>query len=609
MARETADDESQLNRRSYLKAASAAATTGALVGLTTASSTQKATDDERSTGVTNGTPLEEMTWKVDRTWRNVLPDEFGLIETPALPLYRWEMDAQPFRSAAEGTGNMIGKHLLTGNDIDQRISAGTMTVSNKSGNFEAIGFEPRCHPIAPFFGGMLRVEKYSGKSGMSNEASNAGIGLIKDDDNYLWVGSDVAANSLQLFEKLTDSSGTTHTNTVTFDTEYALPTAPFDLYVIFQGDRVSCLAREDDDSKGWKYYGDADIGKAGGTNPVCDFFDKQVWETFNPYIHTECGKGESVILSDFELFYSYQLGVRGPIPVTYKDGAPLIKDDKLYCALTPASVDHRGFQSIATIDLETFEIDMKSVLFTEAKTDYISNYVASHVIYDDEQDRFTIMWSGFGNGPNDPKQDDDFQRIWVTHTVENILHGTHYLEAVDSNLPRSSDLGNGGYHDFNGIYDESVGKWRAIYNSGGIDEVSIAETTDQSLTSGWKVLDTYQDSANQIEGGRIVRVNGEYQVLYADPKMAGQMVSCDYPTVSTNRAGFNLDVNTNDEAPHPSVIPVPYDGGTKYKLITMDETKIYDKAETSHGSLWMYEAIEQANEYEFPERIDSTLEI
>ncbi|WP_227377521.1 hypothetical protein [Haladaptatus halobius] len=608
MAREKENNEPLLNRRSYLKTAGAVATAIGSAGFTAASVTSPETTREKSSEVTNGTPLEKITWEIDRTWRDVFPEEFGTDEMPALSLYRWQMDAQPFRSAAEGAGNMIGKHLLTGNDVGQTIKAGTMTVSNRSGGFGAMGYEPRCHPIAPFFSGMLRVEEYSGTRGTVSDASNAGIGLVKDDSNYLWVGSDVAANQFQLFEKLTDDTGTTHTKTVAFDTDYALPSSPFDLYVIFQGDCVSCLAREAGEKNGWKYYGDAHIGKAGTSNTLYDFFDRPTWESFNPYVHTACGGGESVTLSDFELFYSYQIGVRGPVPVTYKDGAPLIKDDKLYCALTPGAINHRGFQSIATIDLETFKIEMKSVLFAEAKTDYISNYVASHVIYDDKNDDFTIMWSGFGNGPNDPKQDDSFQRIWVTHTEENILSGTHYLEAVDSNLPRSNSVGNGGYHDFNGIYDEDAGKWRAVFNSGGIDEVSIAETTDDSLTSGWTVLDSYHDSTNQIEGGRIVRVNGEYKVLYADPTMSGQMVSCDYPTVSTNRTGFDLEVDTNDEAPHPSVVPVPYDDGTKYKLITMDETKIYDKAETSHGALWMYEATEQADGYEFPERTTPTFE-
>lgn len=607
MAREKENNEPLLNRRSYLKTAGAMATAIGSAGFTAASFTPPETTGEQSSQVKNGTPLEKMTWEINRTWRDVFPEEFGLDETPALSLYRWQMDAQPFRDATEGAGNMIEKHLLKGGGVDQTIKAGTMTVSNSSGSFGAMGYEPRCHLVAPFFSGMLRVEEYSGTQGTPSEVSNAGIGLIKDDSNYLWVGSNVAANQLQLFEKLTDDTGTTHTKTVAFDSDYTLPSAPFDLYVIFQGDYVSCLAREEDDNKDWKYYGDAHIGYAGTNNTLYDFFDRPTWESFNPYVHTACGGGESVTLSDFELFHSYQIGVRGPFPVTYKDGAPLIKGDKLYCALTPGAVNHRGFQSIATIDLETFEIEMKSVLFAEAKSNYISNYVASHVIYDNENDEFTIMWSGFGNGANDPKQDDGFQRIWVTHTEENILHGTHYLEAVDSNLPRSSTVGNGGYHDFNGIYDENAGKWRAIYNSGGIDEVSIAETTDDTLTSGWTVLDSYQDSTNQIEGGRIVKVNGEYKVLYADPTISGQMVSCDYPTVSTNRTGFDLEVDTNDEAPHPSVVPVPYDGGTKYKLITMDETKIYDKAETSHGALWMYEAMKQADGYEFSERTAPTV--
>ncbi|WP_458206289.1 twin-arginine translocation signal domain-containing protein [Haladaptatus sp. NG-SE-30] len=608
MARETDNDKPLLNRRSYLKTAGAVTAAITTAGLTTVSGIQTDTTNDRSSVITNGTPIEQITWEVDRTWRDVFPEAFGLAETPALSLYRWQMDAQPFRSASEGTGNMIGKHLLTGTDIGQTIEGGTMTIANRTGRFEAIGYEPRCHPIAPFFSGMLRVEEYSGTPGTSGEASNAGIGLIKDDTNYLWVGSNVAANQMQLFEKLTDSNGATHTNTVPFDTDYALPSAPFDLYVIFQGDCVSCLAREDGDNKDWKYYGDAHIGNAGVARTLYDIFDKPTWEQFNPYIHTACGGNNSITLSDFELFYSYQLGVRGPFPVTYKNGAPLIKNGKLYCALTPGSIKHRGFQTIATIDLETFEIEMQSVLFAEAKTGYLSNYVASHVIYDDSNDTFTVMWSGFGNGPNDPKQDDGFQRIWVTHTEKNVLDGTHLLEAVDSNLPRNPAVGNGGYHDFNGIYDEQAGKWRAVYNSGGIDEVSIAETTDESLTGGWTVLDSHQDPENQIEGGRIVRVNGEYKVLYADPTVSGQMVSCEYPTVSTNRTGFDLDVDTNDEAPHPSVVPVRSGGETTYKLITMDETKIYDKAETSHGSLWMYEAVEQADGYEFPERTASTFE-
>ncbi|WP_433634406.1 hypothetical protein [Halomicrococcus sp. NG-SE-24] len=600
MAREMENNESLLNRRSYLRTAGAIATAAGSAGFAAGSYTVSQTNSEQKSAVTDGTPLEKITWEMDRTWRDVLPKEFGLEETPAVPLYRWSMAAQPFRSAEEGAGNMIEKHQLKRTGVEQTIEAGTMTVSKSSGNFGAMGYEPRCHPVAPFFSGMLRVEESSGTPGTQGSVSNAGIGLIQDDNNYLWIGSNVADNQLQLFEKLTDETGTTHTNTEAFDTDYSLPSAPFDLYVIFQGDHISCLAREGNGEKDWKYYGDARIGYAGTTQPVYDFFDRPTWESFNPYVHTACSGGESVTLSDFELFHSYQIGVRGPVPVTHKNGAPLIKDEKLYCALTPGAVNHRGYQTIATIDLETFQIEMEAVLFAEAKTDYISNYVASHVIYDDMNDKFTIMWSGFGNGPNDPKQDDGFQRIWVTHTEENILNGTHYLEAIDSNLPRSNTVGNGGYHDFNGIYDENAEKWRAVYNSGGIDEVSIAETTDESLTSGWTVLDSYRDSTNQIEGGRIVKVNGEYEVLYADPSMAGQMVSCEYPTVSTNRTGFDLEVNTNDEAPHPSVVPVPYDGGTKYKLITMDETKIYDKAETSHGALWMYEAKTQADGYEFP---------
>jgi hypothetical protein len=544
--------------------------------------------------------MTDLSFRRRGVWRDVLPRADYANSGNVIELYRERFNADLFTAKS----NYFTSHQTAGTPLNKVLKNGNLLLSNESSSFASQAFGTGVRPTAPFFSIMAHVDEISaftnGLVGERGHASDISIGVIKDEENFISTGYNASNDWVEVFQKV-DGKGTsynqqasTSTNRFEFPDNRSIPTPPFDLLTIFFGDIVAVLTRKS--HRGWQYHGKAPIDSAW------DFYDQTEWQDWEVHFRCACAPNEYAAISDLKAFHGFNFGVRDPIPVTYKDGAPVIENNKLWMAITPGGCNHRGYQLIGRVNLDTYHVEPTAALFCEAKPNYVSNYVASHIMYDQEREEFFIFWSGFGNGPKDPSSGrGQPQKVWLSRTPQNILRGTHYLPAEKVQFPHGSSSG-GGVHDAFVVYDEQAGMWRALHNYDMVDEVAISETADDNLLTGWKVLDTYRDTKHQIEGGKLSKVNGKYVVAYADYSLANGMVWAEYPTVSANRTEFDLDHPTLDEAPHPTVVPVPTARGTKYVLISMDESTMFGQGEASHGAFYFYEANQRTADYEWPIR-------
>lgn len=403
-----------------------------------------------------------------------------------------------------------------------------------------------------------------------SESSAAAAGFSKDDENAVLVG--VSPDGPELGYQFGRAE-------VSFPGQGDAPSPPFDLLAVLMGDRLSHLTREPGEP--WVYHGH--VGWRGQRVGV-DLFDRDEWARWNPTLGVETGPDARVAISDLRVFHTLQFGIRDPTVVTYPDGTPMVRDGELFLTVTCGSVDHRGYQAVIGLDLETYDVTMRAALWAESIPDYVSNYVASHLMYDPDREEFRQCWSGFGNGPQEPYWN---QKCWVSRSDRDLLSGTHVLECELMHLPWGF---SGRQHDPFVIWDEETGTWRCIHTSEAIHRITVSETTDETWTDGWRPIASYRDVVHQIEGGKLARIDGEIVLSYADQGSRNHMVTAAYPDPSAGRRWIDVDIPPSDVAPHPSLVAVPTEAGTKYLLITMDGETVYGIGEPSHGGLVIYEA-------------------
>ncbi|RKY33171.1 MAG: hypothetical protein DRP74_00530 [Candidatus Omnitrophota bacterium] len=464
--------------------------------------------------------------------------------------------------------NYFKSIVTTGSASTKSINDGQLTITNSTGADSEEHFLVRGTGQHPFQFIKLDVESISGTSG----SRNVMICIDKDVNNYIVIVVNKVQSRVEVYEMF---GGTGAATTI----EAAIPTPPYELGVLMAGNDIAIFTREN--NKDWHF-----VGTHSWTE--IDLLDPAVRDDWDIGFGYRLADTNSCTFNNFTIYQFTPLGMRDPTVITWKDGAPLIQNGRIFLGVTLAGWSIRtSCQGIISFNPRSYDICLESLLFRENSNGKTRPDHASHIFFDQDAEKWYVFWSTWGA---QRLGDNTYCTVEYSEARENLLTGIHYLLSSSCSLP-----GTGTVHVYDPfvIYDDSVEKWRIAYIK-GIGTVAVAESTGD-FTS-WSAVAS-SSLATEAEGTKIVKVNGTYYVVSNNSDNFGYW---DYPNL-TSVSNITINVKTGHRHPHPMIIPYYRQGETRYLLVSMDRARAYSK-DFSWGALWFYEADSQATGYEFPLR-------
>jgi hypothetical protein len=508
------------------------------------------------------------------------------------------------------------------------LNNGRLRVSGDSPFFTL--FRTSKAPSAPYAAVIVDVRAFSRSAAGQNTVY---AGLIKDASNYVvaWynhatqkAGFDVAVNG-----------------TVTKLAETSAPlAAPMRFAFVLNSKEITALADTGAGAfDGWKpvanypnWDSDPDPDIALGLSQYVDLRDKTVLAEYKYGFGVRGGSGATIVLDSVEAGYWGRAGVRDNHVVTYADGTPYIKDNKLYLTLTNAGLDFfsTAHWGLYTLDLSdyTSPTALKEVgkLFWNREGKVMGDH-AGHIVYDDTNREFIIGVSTWG--------DFTYQGVEIYHTSVQVglnqdievLHGVHVLTGQELTLPTA-------------LPTPPTGNWDPHFTRIGQEwYVAFVESPTQgtpwdhhpALAKGPTIenltLVDAKEELKQTEGMVIQKVGGEWYVLCSTGR--GDLTFEGVPPGSfriydleMNLVAYRNDTTTPKwpyptNIPHPMITPLPNrpgPGDTKWIMLTFNETFFYIDADLddpadhvglgygTHGNFVVMDGPTWEGYYEFPPR-------
>lgn len=498
--------------------------------------------------------------------------------------------------------------------------------------------------LAPYVSVIVDVETFAGSATTQDTVY---AGLIKDDENYVvaWynnatkqAGIDVVEDGV--FTRLDEQP-------VDFET-------PLRFAFVLTSKEVTALADTarggEGDNVGYPWKPVANFPQSSTQYPdpaiapglsgyFGDIRDPEVLAQFSYGFGARADSG-AIVLDSVEAGYWGRAGVRDPHVVTWKDGTPYFKNNKLYLTLTNAGLDFfaTGHYGVYTLDLSNFAspralTEVAKLFFRRAENTgsdaggvKVFGDHAGHIVYDGRTDEFLIGVSTWGDFTYNGVE------IRYTRTSKNVLRGVHVLETKKLELTTYLDT------DTRGTWDPHFvrigGEWYVAFvdspAQGGLDWKhfpALAKGPDLEnleLVGAEPVLD-------QTEGMVIQKVGGKWYLLCSSgrdegevgepphegvnppayriyrPKSAGSGVvtykGADYEYEGLEFFG-ELRAPYPTNIPHPIITPLPRDRQTKWVMFTFDGTMYYEPilGYGTHGDFYVMDGQSIVRGYEFPPR-------
>jgi len=308
-----------------------------------------------------------------------------------------------------------------------------------------------------------------------------------------------------------------------------------------------------------------------------DLREKVLMRRFEFCLHTKLDANASVEIDEATAFLSPGNGQADMRVVTYEDGSPLFKDERLWILMTVrgGGLPH-PMQGVYSINPSVFDIRFEGIILYDRGDGLLRNDLASNIFFD----RNHKEWRGFTTGFSsygDPEKREKKQ-LWAVRSSRMPLQGISIMKAQATGLV-------GDYEDPQCIYDAQAGKWRMLLceNHGGYKAV-VRESNQ------WD--GPYDIIAGPVEvnstGTQIQKIGQNHYALfgsadrkvyiytYPDLKSAG--------TLRIHRPPWSDKSGTRI---WPNVIPLPDGYPAPYIALMMDRLNFPGM----QGSNWTYGAI------------------
>jgi hypothetical protein len=334
------------------------------------------------------------------------------------------------------------------------------------------------------------------------------------------------------------------------------------------------------------------------------------------------GDGGTIALDGVEAGYWGRAGVRDPHVVTWADGTPYIKDNKLYLTLTNAGLDFfaTAHWGVYTLDLSNYAspnaLEEVGKIFFKRGGKVFGDH-AGHIVYDNAAGNFLIGVSTWG--------DFTYQGVQVNYTrvTGDVLHGVHVLEAAKLPLPpplRNPNIEPSYPSTWDPHFTRIGQRWYVAYvespSQGGANWDHHPALARGSARAGLNDLTLVGRDAplNQTEGMVMQKVGGTWYVLCVSgdgENGAGPEGRKKYRIYDLNMVHLGyLNADFTSNIPHPMITPLPVNGSTKWIMVTFDGTDFYGWNSDgtpildygTHGKFYVMDGPTWDGYYEFPPR-------
>jgi hypothetical protein len=307
------------------------------------------------------------------------------------------------------------------------------------------------------------------------------------------------------------------------------------------------------------------------------------------------GEDAVVDITGLEAGYFGQAGLRDPHVVSWADGTPYIRGNKLYFTATQAGLAffQAAHWGVWTLDLDDpSRIEPVAQLFF-ARDGLLLGDHAGQIVVDGRDGGFHVATSGWG--------DFNFEgvRVRYTRTFEDVLRGVHVLESAPMPLPTDVSswdpsmvrIGNRWYVGFvESPYQDPERGFDfhpALARSEPGGAVTELSRVGADLTRG------------ETEGIILQKIGGRWYLLASDGDERQYRVY----DLRVRLLGF-LDAPYGTNIPHPQIVPIPEGGRTYYLMITFNGTQYFEPVlgYGTHGDFIVMRAAQTVRGYEFPPR-------
>jgi hypothetical protein len=307
------------------------------------------------------------------------------------------------------------------------------------------------------------------------------------------------------------------------------------------------------------------------------------------------GAGAAADIASLEAGYFGEVGIRDPHVVSYADGTPCVRDNKLYFTATQAGLAFfpAAHWGVWTLDLDDpSRVEPVAALFF-ARDGLVLGDHAGQIVIDERDGGFHVAVSGWG--------DFSFNGVHVHYvrTSEDVLSGVHVLESAPLPLPT-------GLSSWDPAMARIDGRWYVAFVESPYQDRVRGFDFHPALArseAGGAVTELGRVGADltrhQTEGVILQKIGGRWYLLASDGKARQYPV---YDLSMRELGVLNAPYGTN--IPHPQIVPVPHGGRTRYLLITFNGTPFHEPmlGYGTHGDLILMRASQSVPGYEFTPR-------
>lgn len=308
-----------------------------------------------------------------------------------------------------------------------------------------------------------------------------------------------------------------------------------------------------------------------------DLRRKDLMRRFEFCLHTSLKAGASVDIDQATAALSPGIGQADIRNVTYEDGSPFFKDDRLWITMTVrgGALPH-PMQGIFSLNPSVFDIKFEGIILFDRGDGLLRNDLASHIFYD----RNHKIWRGFTTGFSsygDPGEKEKKQ-IWAVQSLRAPLQGISVMTSKPIGL-----VGN--YEDPQCIYDPGAGKWRMLLCENHKGYKAVIRESD--TWDGPYVKISGPVNVNST-GTQIQKIGQKYYALFGSSDRKVYVYT--YPdlkpasVLKMHRPPWNEKTGTRI---WPNVIPLPEGYPAPYIALMMDRQNFPGMK----GSNWTYGAM------------------
>ena len=310
-----------------------------------------------------------------------------------------------------------------------------------------------------------------------------------------------------------------------------------------------------------------------------DLRKKDLMRRYEFCLHASLQAGASVEIDESTAALSPGMGQADMRAVTYEDGSPLFKDDRLWILMTVRG--RHGGQGVYSINPSVFDIRFEGLIVYDRGDGLLRNDLASNIFYD----RNDKEWRGFTTGFSfygDPEKKEKKQ-ILAVQSSRQPLQGISIMKAKAIGL-----VGN--YEDPQCIYDSQAGKWRMLLCESHRGYKAVMRESEQwdgpyEKIAGPVKMDSTGTQIQKIGQKRYALFGSAdrkvYIRTYPDLEPAGEL--------RMHRPPWNDKTGTRI---WPNVIPLPEGYPARYIALTMDRLNFpgMQGVNWTYGAMYLYHA-------------------